>query len=311
MADTNPAARAQFRLSLEDGIALGTAALISALCVDRGWFDHLCMLMRQNEADDLDEYVGASFVLLAVTVLMFIRREWQLRTRLTRLSAREQIAHEAARRDHLTGLPNRLALMERLNEVSEQNVLFFLIDLDGFKQINDQHGHAAGDSVLKVVSKRLKGLSEKIPGCFVARLGGDEFGCLLLFSSEEEVLAVQQRIILALEVPISLDATEVSVGASVGSAASTNGRLKPDELLQLADTAMYREKVNRSAIKRRLMELVLSSASTADGAPLAADCRQRKILNWCAKRAIFLPLLHSIDFDSLLKQLDAADAPVG
>jgi diguanylate cyclase (GGDEF)-like protein len=311
MTKTLPAAQAQFRLSIEDGIALGAAVLISAVCVRLGWFDHVCMMMRRGEVYEIDEYVGAGFVLLAVTVIMFIRREWQLRTRLTLLSAREQSSHEAARRDHLTGLANRLALMERMNEVSEQDVLFLLIDLDGFKAVNDQHGHAAGDSVLKVVSQRLQDLSDKAQGLFVARLGGDEFGCLLLCSSEQEALAVQQQIVRALEMPVCLAATKVSVGASVGSAASADGRLTPDELLQLADTAMYQEKVQRSALKQRVMELVVSCDQMTHRASRAATYRERKILNWlCDQRALSLPLRGSNDFDGLLKQLDGADAAV-
>jgi diguanylate cyclase (GGDEF)-like protein len=250
MAKTHPAALAQSRLSVEDGVALAAAALISALCVQRGWFDSLCMTLRRNEKYDLDEYVGASFIFLAVLVVMFLRREWQLRSRLAWLSVRERSANQAARRDHLTGLANRLALMERMDELSEQSVVFLLIDLDGFKAINDQHGHAAGDYVLQTVSQRLLNISRENAARFVARLGGDEFGCLFPCSSEQEALTFQERLIRILEEPIRLSAAEVSVGASVGSAFSANGRFSADELLQLADAAMYREKLSRVVIRQ-------------------------------------------------------------
>jgi GGDEF domain-containing protein len=195
MAKTHPSTLAQSRLSLEDGVALAAAALISALCVQRGWFDSLCMTLRRDERYELDEYVGASFVFLAVLVVMFLRREWQLRSRLAWLSVRERTANEAARRDYLTGLANRLALMERMEEVSGQSVVFLLIDLDGFKAINDQHGHAAGDYVLQTVSQRLLNISKENADQFVARLGGDEFGCLFPCSSEREALTIQERLV--------------------------------------------------------------------------------------------------------------------
>ena len=250
MADAHLITLARSRLSIEDGAAIVTAILISAYCVQSGWFDHLCMMMHHGEKYELDEYVGAGIVFLAVTVVMFVRRELQLRARLALLGVREQSAYQAARRDHLTGLSNRLALMERMEGVGGQDLVFLLIDLDGFKAINDLHGHAAGDAVLKVVSQRLQALARETRGSFVARLGGDEFGYLLLCSSEAEALSVRQQIVRVLEEPVLLAAAEVVVGASVGSAASANGQLSPDEILQLADTSMYLDKVSRSAARR-------------------------------------------------------------
>jgi diguanylate cyclase (GGDEF)-like protein len=297
-------------LSIEDGVALGTALLISAVCVKSGWFDHLCMMLRRDERYELDEYVGSGFVFLAVAVIMFVRRELQLRARLAWLSIREQSAHNAARRDHLTGLANRLALMERMIDVSEQDLVFLLIDLDGFKAINDLHGHAAGDSVLKVVSQRLQALSQETRGSFVARLGGDEFGCLLLCSSEREALRVQQRIVQDLEEPIRLAAAEVVVGASTGSAASTNGQLSPDELLQHADTSMYLDKVSRSAATRwQVAPPVVSEGITGEVSPTSSYKRYHLMEMLRDGLALSFPLLKVEDFDTLLRSLDAAELP--
>jgi diguanylate cyclase (GGDEF)-like protein len=307
MAKAAPATLERFRLSAEDGIALGIAFLISTLCIQRGWFDQLCMLLRRDERFELDEYVGASFVLLAVSMVMFFRREWQLRARLALLGARERSAHQAARRDHVTGLANRLALIERLNDVGDQDALFLLIDLDGFKAINDHHGHAAGDSVLKVVSQRLSALSQGTPGSFVARLGGDEFGCLLICSSEKEGLAVQHEIVRVLEEPISLEGGEVRVGASVGMAASSKGRLNADELLQFADISMYREKIARSALRRR-DAIPMFSLNGVPNNSFTANYKRYQVTEMLRDAlAMSFPLLKTDDFDNVLQKLDSGE----
>lgn len=232
------------KLSIEDASALVLAAVVTAVCVRSGWFDHVCMTLRRGEQYQLDEFVGGSVVFLVAAVFMFVRREWQLRACLEKSAAREQTAHDAARHDYLTGLANRLALMERLDEVREQDLAFLLIDLDGFKAVNDHHGHAAGDEVLKEVSRRLLEISSRTGG-LVARLGGDEFGYLLPTASEQELALVRDGIIRRLRQTIRLRSGAVAIGASVGSATSTNGRLGPDDLLQSADAAMYRTKLER------------------------------------------------------------------
>ena len=237
-------------LSVEDGVALAIATLASLICIQAGWFDYVCMMLRREEQYELDEYVGTSFIFLTIAFIMFARREWQLRTRLTASNKREQTARAVARKDHLTGLPNRLALMERMEEVRAEHVVFLLMDLDGFKAINDRHGHAAGDEVLKEVSNRLQGIAAGVYGSLVARLGGDEFGCLLTKSSGPEELAVRQEIISCLEEPIHLTSGTVRVGASIGSAASIDGQFSPDELLHLSDTHMYDEKIRRFTVRR-------------------------------------------------------------
>jgi diguanylate cyclase (GGDEF)-like protein len=309
MANAHPATLARSRLSIEDGVALGTATLISVLCVRSGWFDHLCMMMRRDERYQFDEYVGASFVFLAVTVIMFFRREWQLRRRLALLGAREQRAHEAARRDHLTGMANRLALMERMNDVGREDVAFLLIDLDGFKAINDLHGHAAGDAVLKVVAHRLQALSQESPEAYFARLGGDEFGCLLLCSSEKEALTVRHRIVHDLEEPIRLATGEVIVGASIGCVVSTDRRLTPDEILQHADTSMYHDKTLRSAARRWQEVQPIKSPKVMEETSMAGAYQRYQVIEMLRDGlAMSFPLLKMNDFDSLLEKLDSVGA---
>lgn len=250
------------KLSIEDGTALLLAGLATALCVGRGWFDHLCMALRHNERYELDEYVGGSVVFLAAAVFMFIRRERQLRKCLAEAASRELDAHKIARHDNLTGLANRLALVERLNDLRADDVAFLLIDLDGFKGVNDRHGHAAGDQVLKEVSRRLLRISDASGG-LVARLGGDEFGYLLTTANPRKVASVGEQIIQILLQPIDLSSGQVAIGASVGSAISIRGHRDTDELLQSADAAMYRSKsLSRAGIRRPI---------AATSAPLAAS----------------------------------------
>ncbi|WP_218776023.1 GGDEF domain-containing protein [Sphingomonas sp. TZW2008] len=232
------------KLSLEDAFALACAAALTAVCVSSGWFDYVCMTLRHGEQYELDEYAGAAFVFLAAAVVLFARREWQLRTCLRQAAVREKAAHDAARRDYLTNLPNRLALMEGLEGAREPSVSLLLIDLDGFKSINDRYGHAAGDAVLRTVAERLQRICNDAGG-LVARLGGDEFGYLLPQSSERIMAMIKGRITRYIREPIALPTGEVTIDASVGNAASTDASSDPDSLLQDADAAMYREKQQR------------------------------------------------------------------
>lgn len=151
----------------------------------------------------------------------------------------------AARRDPLTGLTNRTGFWEVLESVgagqSEPRVGVLYVDLDGFKGVNDAHGHRVGDQVLTEVGRRLaRGLR---PGDVVARLGGDEFAVLCpQLSDDAAAVAIAERVVAALEEPFVVGSVEVTIGASVGIATTAPGRLDADELLDAADRALYRAK---------------------------------------------------------------------
>ena len=151
--------------------------------------------------------------------------------------------HQMAHNDALTGLPNRLVLEQRLSVALEQaracdgRVTLIFIDLNGFKTINDQHGHAVGDRVLAVIAARLKQLSRAADT--VARIGGDEFVMVVEGGQDGEESALCERIIQALSGPISLDAITVQVGSSLGVAVYPRHAAGMDTLLQRADLAMY------------------------------------------------------------------------
>jgi diguanylate cyclase (GGDEF)-like protein len=151
--------------------------------------------------------------------------------------SREQLAHQAGH-DALTGLPNRTLLLERLRlgEDDEPRAVLF-VDLDGFKAINDAHGHAVGDALLIAVAERLTGLARD--GDVVSRFGGDEF-VLLCRPLRDLVDAehVAQRVVERLAMPFRLGGVRAQLSASVG-VALFHGAVDAEALLAAADRAMY------------------------------------------------------------------------
>jgi diguanylate cyclase (GGDEF)-like protein len=114
-------------------------------------------------------------------------------------------------------------------------------DLDRFKEVNDTHGHAAGDELLRQVAARL--LSAVRPGDTVSRLSGDEFAMILPgLAGREDVDSVVQRVLDAFVEPFRLEGHEVRIGTSVGVAVHTGVERAAEQLLREADAAMYRHK---------------------------------------------------------------------
>lgn len=154
---------------------------------------------------------------------------------------RARVALEAAAyTDELTGLGNRRQLYEQYERLSDGQVGFVALDLDGFKPINDHFGHDAGDEVLRVTAKRIR--SQARGEDCVARLGGDEFGLLCVgVDSEQTLVRIGDRIRASLMEPIVIDGRKHLVSASVGIAL---GRASDnlDSLLVQADRAMYESK---------------------------------------------------------------------
>jgi len=140
-----------------------------------------------------------------------------------------------ARTDELTGLPNRRKLVSEIESFMGKDGSFLLLDLDGFKPVNDLHGHATGDKVLQQVAARF---SRSLPyGALLARLGGDEFG-VLYEGSYESAMDVALALRATLSYPFTIENVDIHIGVSIGVAAN-NGA--PD-LLRRADDAMYRAK---------------------------------------------------------------------
>ncbi|MFA6120745.1 MAG: diguanylate cyclase [Sideroxydans sp.] len=149
--------------------------------------------------------------------------------------------------DTLTELPNRVLLFDRINQsLSRFNresagFAIAILDLDGFKQINDARGHAAGDMLLQIVAKRLTECVRNVDT--VSRLGGDEFALILQgVNSEDEAEAVLAKVIAEVSSPIMLEGVALHVGVSIGIAFCPHDGASIQELLCRADFAMYEAK---------------------------------------------------------------------
>ena len=154
-------------------------------------------------------------------------------------------AVEMMNHDDLTGLPNRRHLKSRFWVLRRQSVPMALLyfDLNGFKAVNDSHGHEMGDRVLSVIGQRLK--QNVRPGEIVARLGGDEFAVLLAGADLNAVDRVAERLLQAVEEPIHLEGVSIRLGASVGAALHPLHAESFEALLGYADARMYEQKRNR------------------------------------------------------------------
>ncbi|WP_052014826.1 diguanylate cyclase [Desulfovibrio sp. X2] len=155
-----------------------------------------------------------------------------------------------ALRDHLTGLPNRAIFMERLEKEIKRagryggSFAVMLVDLDNFKEINDEHGHIIGDVVLKAIGKRLtRALRDSDT---VARFGGDEFTLVLPeVADDESARAIIGKIDAEIALPVRARNLGLAVGVSVGYAIYPRDGATGDELISLADMRMYEAKRQR------------------------------------------------------------------
>jgi diguanylate cyclase (GGDEF)-like protein/PAS domain S-box-containing protein len=162
-----------------------------------------------------------------------------------RRRAESRLAH-AATHDPLTGLPNRNLLDDRLHQAcgrlrrGSESVTVLFVDLDNFKGVNDNYGHAAGDRVLIEVANRLLKVVREVDT--VARLGGDEFVIVCENLTDEEEERLIDRIDSALGVPLIVDRDRLKMVASIGSAVTHEPLADSNDLLAQADQSMYRVK---------------------------------------------------------------------
>ncbi len=168
-----------------------------------------------------------------------------------RHAAQEHIRHLALH-DSLTGLPNRVSLMEHLQHMiadarrRDSQLALLFIDLDHFKRVNDSLGHLAGDTLLQTVARRI---TETLRATdLVARFGGDEFIVLLPSTLQRmDVEEVCQKLLTAIEVPVNADDRLISVTPSLGISMFPHDGTTADELIKNADTAMYLAKARGRA----------------------------------------------------------------
>jgi diguanylate cyclase (GGDEF)-like protein/PAS domain S-box-containing protein len=171
---------------------------------------------------------------------------------VTKRKAAEEELTRKTLHDPLTGLPNRVLLLDRVGLALDRLgrtggvVAVLFLDLDRFKDVNDTLGHAAGDRLLVEVGRRLSAASR--PGDTVARLGGDEFVVVCgELGTEHDAAIVARRLDLALGAPFDYRGRIVSITASTGIATSSTPRRDPGDLVGDADAAMYRAKGNGRA----------------------------------------------------------------
>ncbi|MGL4634903.1 MAG: putative bifunctional diguanylate cyclase/phosphodiesterase [Beijerinckiaceae bacterium] len=192
-----------------------------------------------------------------------------------RKEAEDRIAHMAMH-DQLTGLGNRAAFVQKLQQAiisrGDQRVSVFSIDLDSFKDINDSFGHTAGDSLLVKVALAIRQCAAK--GDFIARLGGDEFAIIRVGNSDTiaELGVVAASLVQQLSQTFFVDNKRMRIGACVGFAALEPNEPATDFLLQNADTALYAAKKMGARSFRFFDETIQrEQAQTRD---LEADLRE-------------------------------------
>ena len=166
---------------------------------------------------------------------------------VTRFREAEGRAQYLAEHDALTGLANRSQLSDRLTvaveyaKKSDTSAAVLMLDLDGFKAINDRHGHLIGDELLRVIAKRLASLVRTTDT--VARFGGDEF-CIIQSGPQQPgaSFALAERVLASIAQPVVVGSVRMSVSGSIGIACFPDDAATPDLLMQKADQALYASK---------------------------------------------------------------------
>ena len=210
--------------------------------------------------------VGGALGLLYLFLFFVVRKADRiLAAQAQAQDARERDARRLALHDALTGLPNRTFFAQRLDEVlalakrHDHICALLFVDLDQFKAINDEHGHAAGDEVLREAGRRIRVALRA--GDQVFRMGGDEFNVVLpKVAHVRDAELVVRRIEAAFASPINVDGMSLFVGASIGVAVWPEDGDDVEVLQRSADAAMYRAKAERR--DQRLLQTATAAAPT-------------------------------------------------
>lgn len=217
-------------------------------------FELMVEYMESHEDWELDELVTSLSLIGLAGFVYAVRRNNEARAELARRQSAEADVTWLAQNDALTELPNRHFLngfQERFDQdtSSRQDVRrhgIFSIDLDGFKQVNDLHGHFGGDHLLKKVARRLSSVA---PTDLVVRLGGDEFLVIAEVETEEQSDALAKRLSKAVCKPMDIDGIHAEVGCSIGYVSYPDQVTSMEEAARCADIAMYAAKnIGNSAI---------------------------------------------------------------
>lgn len=173
----------------------------------------------------------------------------------------EQHLTRLAHYDPLTDVPNRILFRDRLEhainlaERDQNSFTLMFIDLNGFKQVNDNFGHDAGDAIIRICAERLNACLRRSDS--VARMGGDEFTLLLQnIANNTDVAHIAEKVIRAIEMPADINGHEVVVGCSIGIAIYPQAGRDADTLLKHADMAMYKAKQDSNSNYRFFTEMM-------------------------------------------------------
>ncbi|HUU25847.1 MAG TPA: GGDEF domain-containing protein [Methyloceanibacter sp.] len=164
----------------------------------------------------------------------------------------EERLHRLAHYDPLTTLPNRITIRNKLDEATESGatVTVLMLDLDGFKEVNDTLGHASRDMILKAAGDRLRACIRERG--LVGRLGGDEFAALLPGLSDPlKATGICEELIESFHTPFAWEEQEAYLGLSIGIAMSPSHGESAEDLLANADFALYRAKASSNCTTSR------------------------------------------------------------
>src|SRR5450432_4523700 len=270
------------RRDTRDALVLLVIGIIIFLLADRYDLPPHLLQFGLDYADwEMDDLIFVLFMLSAAMMIYGFRRYQDLSREIKARTVAELEARNLARHDPLTGLPNRRFFEERLQEylgaAGPQKLLaVMMLDLDGFKVVNDTHGHAVGDKALSEFARRA---SVILRGeAFLARIGGDEFAIIMpVVGTPADAASLARRVIAAVIEPLVMDTAIVQFGVGVGIAVSPNDGDQADDLMRRADRALYRAKATgRSTVRffetemdsvierRALIECELRTAITAN-----------------------------------------------
>ena len=223
------------------GLILAGAAPMFFLDLDS--FAAVAAFDSAHEGWYVDQIASLAVVMLFSAML---RRSLMLRREVHRREHAEAESSLLARHDPLTGLPNRRLLNEVMSEALQQiapggSRAAMIVDLDGFKAVNDLHGHPIGDALLCEVVKRLAAVTQH--GTMLARLGGDEFAVLLPGNlTKDSIGQIAAMIVARLAEPFEIAGQRIEIGGSVGISSAPADGCTVAEILRTADLALYRAK---------------------------------------------------------------------
>ena len=203
---------------------------------------------------EVDDIIFVVFVLGLAMLVYGFRRYRDVSREIKARTIAERQALNLARHDPLTGLPNRRFFEERLEECLgpaslTHQVAVLMMDLDGFKLVNDVHGHAVGDKALIEFARRVSVIVRA--DAFLARVGGDEFTIIMpKIASLDDPTNLARRIAAAVAEPFVVESVTAEFGVGIGIAIAPNDGVHADELVRRADRALYRAKAaGRSSVR--------------------------------------------------------------